>query len=84
MEDAQELIAQIQELLAVYGLRVLAALAILFFGRIAAGLAHEVRNPLGGIRGAGELLFHRAQDDKTRETADLIAASEYRTPWNSS
>ena len=36
MENAQELIAQIQELLAVYGLRVLAALAILFFGRIAA------------------------------------------------
>ena len=36
MENAQELIAQIQELLAVYGLKVLAALAILFFGRIVA------------------------------------------------
>jgi len=36
MENAEAILAQIQELLAVYGLRVLAALAILFFGRIAA------------------------------------------------
>jgi two-component system nitrogen regulation sensor histidine kinase GlnL len=42
------------------------------FGRIAAGLAHEVKNPLGGIRGAAELLAHRARDDKTRETSQLI------------
>lgn len=42
------------------------------FGRIAAGLAHEVKNPLGGIRGAAELLGHRATNDKTRETAQLI------------
>lgn len=42
------------------------------FGRIAAGLAHEVKNPLGGIRGAAELLGHRAGDDKTRQTSDLI------------
>jgi two-component system nitrogen regulation sensor histidine kinase GlnL len=42
------------------------------FGRIAAGLAHEVKNPLGGIRGAAELLGHRAGDDKTRKTSALI------------
>ena len=42
------------------------------FGRIAAGLAHEVKNPLGGIRGAAELLGHRATDQKTRETSALI------------
>lgn len=41
-------------------------------GRIAAGIAHEVKNPLGGIRGAGELLAARARDDKTRKTALLI------------
>ncbi len=41
-------------------------------GRIALGIAHEVKNPLGGIRGAGELLAQRAGDDKTRETAQLI------------
>ena len=49
-----------------------------FFGRIAAGLAHEVKNPLGGIRGAGELLSMRAGDGKTRETADLIVREATR------
>jgi two-component system nitrogen regulation sensor histidine kinase GlnL len=49
-----------------------------FFGRIAAGLAHEVKNPLGGIRGAGELLSLRAEDGKTRETADLIVRESIR------
>lgn len=42
------------------------------FGRIAAGIAHEVKNPLGGIRGAGELLALRAANGKTREAAELI------------
>lgn len=50
----------------------------LTFGRIAAGLAHEIRNPLGGIRGAGELLSRRAEEDKTRETADLIVRESTR------
>ena len=42
------------------------------FGRIAAGIAHEVKNPLGGIRGAAELLVARAGDSKTERTAQLI------------
>jgi len=42
------------------------------FGRIAAGIAHEVKNPLGGIRGAGQILALRAVDAKTREAAELI------------
>lgn len=36
MENVGEIVAQVQELLAVYGLKVIAALAILFFGRIVA------------------------------------------------
>lgn len=48
------------------------------FGRIAAGLAHEIKNPLGGIRGAGELLSRRAGDDKARQTADLIVTEATR------
>ena len=41
-------------------------------GRIALGIAHEVKNPLGGIRGAGEILAARAPDPKTKQTAELI------------
>ena len=42
MENAEAMIAQIQELVAVYGLKVLAALAILFFGRIVAGWMRRI------------------------------------------
>jgi two-component system nitrogen regulation sensor histidine kinase GlnL len=42
------------------------------FGRIAAGIAHEVKNPLGGIRGAGELVSKRAEDERSRKAAELI------------
>ena len=44
MENMEQIIAQVQELLAVYGLKVLAALAILLLGRIAAGWARKVIN----------------------------------------
>lgn len=41
-------------------------------GRMAAGIAHEVKNPLAGIRGAAELLGRRAAGERDRETAALI------------
>ncbi len=40
-------------------------------GTMAAGVAHEVRNPLAGIRGASQLLA-RESDEKTREYLDVI------------
>jgi len=40
---------------------------------MAAGLAHELRNPLGGIRGAAQLLREKlAEDPKLREYPTLI------------
>jgi two-component system nitrogen regulation sensor histidine kinase GlnL len=41
-------------------------------GGIAAGIAHEVKNPLAGIRGAAELLGRRAGSERDQETAALI------------
>jgi two-component system nitrogen regulation sensor histidine kinase GlnL len=46
--------------------------ALSSFGRIAAGIAHEVKNPLGGIRGAAEILLSRATEDRSKRAADLI------------
>ena len=42
------------------------------WGTIAAGIAHEVKNPLGGIRGAAEILASRTSDPKQRDAAELI------------
>ncbi len=42
------------------------------FGRIAAGIAHEVKNPLGGIRGAAELLGSWSNDDRSSRASELI------------
>jgi two-component system nitrogen regulation sensor histidine kinase GlnL len=39
---------------------------------MAAGIAHEVKNPLAGIRGAAELLGSRASGERDREVARVI------------
>ena len=46
--------------------------ALSAFGSIATGVAHEVKNPLGGIRGAAEILASRSNDAKTLDAAELI------------
>jgi two-component system nitrogen regulation sensor histidine kinase GlnL len=46
--------------------------SITAFGSIAAGIAHEVKNPLGGIRGAAEILASRTEESQTKEIAAII------------
>ena len=42
-------------------------------GTLAAGLAHEIRNPLGGIKGAAQLLRRSVDGDPTvREFIDIM------------
>lgn len=38
----------------------------------ARALAHEVKNPLGGIRGAAQLLQQELEDDSLREYTDIV------------
>jgi two-component system nitrogen regulation sensor histidine kinase GlnL len=40
-------------------------------GTLVAGLAHEIKNPLGGIKGAAQLLSRRLQDDR-----DMLAYTD--------
>ena len=39
---------------------------------LAAGMAHEIRNPLGGIRGAAQLLGRNLSRDEQQELTELI------------
>ena len=42
------------------------------------GFAHEVKNPLAGVRGAAQLLGRRVETDDLRELAELIMAESDR------
>lgn len=48
------------------------------FGKIASGLAHEIKNPLSGIRGAAELLSTRIKKENSKSLADLIVDESKR------
>ena len=41
-------------------------------GRMAAGIAHEIRNPLGTLRGFAQYFGARAKDDDAREYSQLM------------
>ena len=42
------------------------------------GMAHEIKNPLGGLRGAAQLLARQLHDDELLEYTDLIIAQSDR------
>lgn len=41
-------------------------------GTLAAGMAHEIKNPLGGLRGAAQLLREEIKDEEYREYLGVI------------
>lgn len=47
-------------------------------GQMAAGLAHEIKNPLGAIKGAAQLLQGSATDTQQREFVDIIVEETER------
>jgi two-component system, NtrC family, nitrogen regulation sensor histidine kinase GlnL len=48
------------------------------FEALAAGLAHEIKNPLAGLQGSAELLARETQDERAKEYAQVIAREARR------
>ncbi len=71
LEERGERLLQVEE-----SLRAHEKLALL--GEMAAIMAHEVRNPLGSIQGAAELLTHRSRDDEEAKKYSSILIDEVR------
>ncbi|MCY3622228.1 MAG: nitrogen regulation protein NR(II) [Gammaproteobacteria bacterium] len=46
--------------------------------KLARGLAHEIKNPLGGLRGAAQLLDRQLVDDEQREYTSVIISEADR------
>ena len=42
------------------------------------GMAHEIKNPLGGLRGAAQLLALELPDEELKEYTDLIVTQADR------
>ena len=52
--------------------------ALAAVGEMAAGLAHEVRNPLGAIHGAAQVLASETDPDRAREMLEVIQEESAR------
>jgi two-component system nitrogen regulation sensor histidine kinase GlnL len=48
------------------------------FEALAAGLAHEIKNPLAGLQGSAELLARETRDERAKEYAQVIAREARR------
>ncbi|HKI51692.1 MAG TPA: ATP-binding protein [Geothermobacteraceae bacterium] len=69
LKDQAQLILTFEE-------QLLRASQLSALGELAAGLAHEIRNPLGSIRGTAEIIMDPTTPDRQREEFALILIRE--------